>query len=160
VTKSARRAGDALVRASGELVRIWRSARAQDRPAVFPGLLDGLLPDFFLRAADGLGAGRDPALVWTECEGIVRLDPRDLDRSREELDAEWDLAEQVLVSACEALEAGDAASEWLARAIVIARTGSRTLDARSGPEGVAVVWWLSGFRGVRRPARARAGARP
>lgn len=153
MTLGAHRAGDAIARAAGELVQVWRAARAQARPAVFPGLVDGVLEDFVLRAGAALADGKDPALVWPACEGTVRLYPRAPDRSRAELDAEWDLAVEVLASACEALDAGDEAAEWLARAVVFARSGARTLHRGGGPRGVALVWLLSGFRPTR-PARA------
>lgn len=157
MTLSSRRAGEALVRATGELVRAWRSARAQARPAVSPGLVDGVVEDFLVRAGEGLAARRDPALVWPACQGVVRLDPRALDRSRAEHDAEWDLVEQVLASACLALDAEEGVREWLARALVIARAGSRALDGGGGPRGVLLVWSLGGFRPTR---PARAGGRP
>lgn len=155
MTLEARRAGDAIARSAGNLARIWRAARVQARTLRFPGLLDGIVEDFLSRAGEGLAAARDPALVWPRTKGLVRLDPCDLAASRAEIDAEWDLASEVLDSACEALDAGEAAAEWLARAIVIARAGSRTLDEGGGPEGIAVAWLLSATR----PA-ARISARP
>lgn len=154
MTLSARRAGDAIARAAVQLLQVWRASRAEARPDVFPGLLDGLLEDFFARAGEALAEGRDPALVWPAAAGLVRLDAHDLARSHAELDAEWDLAEEVLRSACEALDAGDGAAEWLARAIVIARSGARTLDRGGGPPGVALAWSLSGLAGARQPSRA------
>jgi hypothetical protein len=151
VTPEARRAGEAIAASAGELTRVWRSARLQARPGAFPGLLDGVMEGFFTRAGEALAADRDPALLWPSTTGIVRLDPVALDRSREEIEAEWDLAVAVLASACEALGAGEAAAEWLERAIVLARAGSRTLDARGGPRTIVVVWALSGL-GARRLA--------
>ncbi len=152
MTLEARRAGDAIARSAGDLARVWRAARLQARPDVFPGLLDAVVQDFFARAGELLAAGRDPALVWPSTVGLARLDPRARDRGREEIDAEWDLAAGVLASAREALGAGDDVAEWLARAIVLARAGSRGLDAGGGPPGIAVVWVLSGI--ARRPSRA------
>jgi len=157
VTLEGRRAGDAIAASAGELVRLWRANRAQARPDVWPGLLDGLAEDFLVRAGDALAEGRDPALVWPSTAGLVRMDPRALDRTRAEIDAEWDLVSGVLSAACDALEAGEAAREWLARAIVIARTGARTLDEGGGPRGIVVAWSLAGLAGAR---RARAPGRP
>ncbi len=151
MTLEARRAGDAIAASAGEVTRVWRSARLQARPGAFPGLLDSVMQDFFTRAGEGLAAGRDPALTWPSTTGVVRLDPNALDRSREEIEAEWDIAATVLASTCVALGAGEAAAEWLERAIVLARTGSRALERRGGPRGILVAWALSGL-GARRPA--------
>jgi len=153
VTLEARRAGDAIARSAGDLARIWRASRVQLRSVHFPGLLDGLVEDFFARAGEALGAGRDPALVWPATTGLLRLDPRDVARSHAQIDAEWDLAAGVLDSACESLDAGEAAAEWIARAVLVARSGSRTLERGGAPEGVAIAWLLSK---VRPPARTGA----
>ncbi len=147
------RVGDAIATSAGELVRLWRATRAQARPDVWPGLIDGLVEDFLVRAGEALAQGRDPALVWPSVTGLVRIDPRARDRSRDEIDVEWDVVASVLSAACEALDAGEAAGDWLSRAIVIARAGARTLDAGGGPGGIAVAWSLSGLAGARR-ARA------
>ena len=152
MTLDAHRAGEALSASAGELARIWRSARAGARPDLFPGYLDGLIEPFVALAGEGLAAGRDPALLWPAAEGVVRVDGRDERRTLRELDAEWDLAEEVLHAACQTLDAGGAAREWISRAIVIARTGSRTLTDGSGPSGVLTVRMLS--RGATRRARA------
>ncbi len=87
MTLEARRAGDAIARSAGDLARVWRAARLQARPDVFPGLLDAVVQDFFARAGELLAAGRDPALVWPSTVGLARLDPRARDRGREEIDA-------------------------------------------------------------------------
>jgi len=152
MTLDAHRAGDALSASAGELARLWRSARAGARPDLFPGYLDGLIEPFFILVGEGLAAGRDPALLWPAAVGVVRVDGRDPRRTRSELDAEWDLAEQVLDAACQSLGAGDAAREWISRAIVIARTGSRMLPDGGGPRGILAVRMLSG--GATRRARA------
>jgi hypothetical protein len=123
------------------------------RPERFPGLLDGLIEPFFTLAGEALAEGRDPALVWPGVVGVVRLDAREPRRTRADLDAEWDLAEEVLQAACGALAAGDAAREWVSRAIVIARTGARSLT-RAGPRGILTVR-LHGATGVRPRRRAR-----
>ncbi len=154
MTAGARRAGEAIAASAGELARLWRTTRAQARPDVWPALLDGLVDDLFARLGELLAEGRDPALAWPGLTGIVRLDPRALDRARAELDAEWDVVESVLAAAREALGVDEGVSEWLSRALVIARAGARTLDAGGGPRGVVVAWWLPGPGGARRPARA------
>ncbi len=147
------RVGDAIASSAGELVRLWRATRAQSRPGVWPGLLDGLVDDLLVRTGEALAAGRDPALVWASAAGLVRIDPHARERSRAEIDAEWDVIASVLSAACEAMDAGEAAGEWLARAVVIARAGSRTLDEGGGPPGIVVAWMLSGLAAARRPAR-------
>lgn len=153
MTLDDRRVGDAIAGSAGELVRLWRATRAQSRPDVWPGLLDGLVDDFFVRTGEALARGRDPALVWPSTAGLVRIDPHGRERCRAEIDAEWDVVASVLSAACEALDAGEAAGEWLARAIVIARAGSRTLDRGGGPRGIVVAWVLSGLAAPRRAAR-------
>jgi hypothetical protein len=154
MTLDARRAGDALAASAADLARTWRSARMAARVERFPGLLDGLVEPFFALAGDALAEGRDPALVWPATVGVVRLDARDPRRTRADVDAEWDLAEGVLHAACRALDAGDAAREWVSRAVVIARTGTRSLT-RGGPRGILVVR-LHRATGVRRRGRAPA----
>ncbi|HEY6099715.1 MAG TPA: hypothetical protein VIW03_09815, partial [Anaeromyxobacter sp.] len=153
VTPADRRAGDAIATSAGELARLWRTTRAQARPDVWPGLMDGLVDELFARTGEALAAGRDPALLWPALVGVVRVDPRDAERSRAELDEEWDLAEGVLTAACDALGSGEAVREWIARAIVLARAGARTLDAGGGPRGIVVVRWLSGLASARRRER-------
>lgn len=147
-----RRAGEAIASSAAELARLWRNTRAQSSPDVWPGLLDGIADDAFLRLGEALAAGRDPALVWPSLVGIVRYDPRDPDRWRAEIDSEWNTLQAVLSGACDALGSGADVREWIARALVIARAGSRTLDEGGGPQGIVVVWWLSGLASPRRPA--------
>ncbi len=152
----ARRAGEAMAASAGDLARLWRATRMQARSDVWPALLDGVMDDFFARAGEALAQGRDPALVWPALAGTVRLDPRDEDRSRAEIDAEWEIAERVLLSACEALAGGEEAREWIGRALVLARAGARSLHEGGGPRSIAVVWWLSGL-GAPGPLALRAG---
>jgi hypothetical protein len=155
VTLDARRVGDALATSAADLARVWRAGRAAARPSAFPGLLDGLVESFLAAAGEGLAEGRDPALIWPATTGVVRL-PLDARREAEELDAEWDLVEEVLAAALRALDAGDGALEWALRAIVIARAGARTLGGGGGPAGVLAVRLHSDPAATR---RARAGAR-
>ena len=150
MTAARRRAGQAIAAAAGELTRLWRATRAQARRGLWSGLIDGIAEDFFARLGASLADGRDPALVWPEVTGLVRLDPRDLDRSRDELDAEWDAVQTVLSAACDALACDADLREWIARALVLARAGARTLDQGGGPAGVAVVWSLAGLGVVTR----------
>jgi hypothetical protein len=132
VTLDARRAGDALAASSVDLARVWRAGRASARPAAFPGLLDGVIESFLLQAGDALANGRDPALVWTWTEGVVRLDVRDPKLTAAELDAEWDLVEEVLDAALRALEVGEESIEWARRAVVLSRAACRTLRSGGG----------------------------
>lgn len=149
MTLETRRAGDALSASAVDLARVWRAGRAAARPGAFPGLLDGAIESFLARAGELLADGRDPALVWPATEGLVRL-PRDARCAREELDAEWDLVEEVLGAALRALDADEAAVEWVKRAVVIARAGSRTLGRAGGPPGVLGVALLSDPAATRR----------
>jgi len=149
VTLSDRRVGDALAASAPDLARVWRAGRAAARPQAFPGLLDGLIESFFGLAGEALADGRDPALVWPSTSGVVRV-PRDARRARAELEAEWDLVEEVLVASLRALEARDEATLWVKRAVVIARAGARALGAPGGPAGVLAVRLLSDPGATRR----------
>jgi hypothetical protein len=139
VSLDVRRTGEALAAAGLDLARVWRSARASERPDVFPGLLDGLIEPFLARAAEALAEGRHPALLWPSLAGAVRVQASDPRRSREELDAEWELVERVLHAACQALDADDEAREWVRRAIAICRAGARRLPEREGAPGILCV---------------------
>lgn len=149
MTPEARRAGDALAASAADLARVWRAGRAAARTGAFPGLLDGVVESFLQVAGELLSGGRDPALAWPAVHGVVRL-PRDARRAREELDAEWDLVEEVLGAALQALQAGDAAIEWTRRAVVIARAGTRALGHSPGPAGVLPIALLSDPAATRR----------
>lgn len=150
VTLDGRRAGPALARAAPDLARVWRAGRASARPDVFPGFLDGLVESFLAVVGEALADGRDPAHVWPETTGVVRIDARDPRRTREELDAEWDLLEEVLAASLRALGAADAVLEWIARAVVIARSGARTLERGGGPRGILTARLFSGAAATRR----------
>jgi hypothetical protein len=149
-----RRSGDAIAATALDLARVWRGARAATRRDWFPGVLDGAIEGFFALAGAYLAEGRDAEEVWPATAGVVRVDAHDKRRSRAELDAEWDLAEQVLQAACQALSAGDEVTDWMARAIALARGGRRKLLAGEGPAGIVVV---RTFSGATPPARGRAG---
>jgi hypothetical protein len=149
VTLPTLRAGDALAASATDLARVWRAGRAAARPFAFPGLLDGVVESFLALAGEALAEGRDPALVWPGTSGVVRL-PRDARRAREELEAEWDLVEEVLVASLRALDADDEAVRWVERAVVIARAGARALGGAGGPHGVLAVRVLSDPGATRR----------
>jgi hypothetical protein len=149
MTLDARRAGDALAASALDLARVWRAGRAAARPDTFPGLLDGVVESFLQVTGELLAEGRDPALAWSAAAGVVRI-PRDARRARDELDAEWDLVEEVLTAALQALQADDAAVEWVKRAVVIARSGTRALGRAGGPPGVLAVSLLSAAAATRR----------
>lgn len=138
-----RRAGEAIAASAGELARLWRATHAQRGSGFWPGVLDGVADELFLRLGEDLAVGRDPALVWPGLTGVLRLDARARGASRAELEAEWDDVEGVLAGARDALAAPDEVTEWLARAVVLARAGSRALATDGGRAGVLVVWWLS-----------------
>lgn len=149
MTLDARRAGDALAASALDLARVWRAGRAAARPGAFPGLLDGVVESFLQVTGELLAEGRDPALAWPAAAGVVRI-PRDARRAREELDAEWDLVEEVLSAALQALHAGEPALQWVKRAVVIARAGSRALGRAGGPPGVLALSLLSDAAATRR----------
>jgi hypothetical protein len=157
MTVDARRAGDALAASSEDLARVWRAGRASARPAAFPGLIDGVIDSYLLQAGDALANGRDPALVWPATEGVVRLDVRDPRRTSAELDAEWDLVEEVLLAALGALDAGEDSLEWARRAVVLARASTRTL--RLGGRGGVLPVILHSDPAAMRIARAGGGFR-
>lgn len=145
------RTGEALLATSSELHRIWRSARAQIRPNVFPGLLDEAVGAFLERAGRWLEAGAgDPAEPYRRIAGVVRVDALDRRWSASEIDTEWRLAGEVLKATCDALDAGKDARDLLARAIDVAREGADDLARGRGPEGIMVLGQLSGFRPQRR----------
>lgn len=150
----AHRTGDALAASAPDLARVWRAGRAAARPAAFPGLLDGVIESFLAALGEALADGGDPALVWTATTGVVRL-PRDARRALEELDAEWDLVEEVLGASLQALDAERAAAEWIERAVVLARAGARSLGAAGGPPGILAVRLLSDPAATRRRGGGR-----
>jgi hypothetical protein len=140
VTAAGAAAGEAISASAPELARLWRAMRLHARRRTAAGLLDGIVADLLVRIGDGLAAGGDPAAAWSGVAGAVRLDARDPDRSRAQVDAEWDALESVLDGAGEALAAGDDVRAWIAQALAAARAGARTLGERGGPSGVVVVW--------------------
>lgn len=146
VTLGAGRAGEALAMAASELARIWRSARAEARPGVFPGLADGLVASFVTVAGEALVRGTAPEDVYPRLEGVVRLDPARIGRAEEELRAEWRLLGEVLAAACDALEAGPDATDRVARAVEHSRRALERVREGPLPAGVLRVYVLSALR--------------
>lgn len=130
--------GKIIEQSAEELLRIWRLARATARPHVFPGLLDGVMGDFFLRAGKLLASGAAPETAWSGLSGLIRISPR---LGPKELTGEWAVAMEVLSAACESFDATPEVGEWLARAIAEAERGVSALAANpSGdrPKGIVV----------------------
>jgi hypothetical protein len=142
-----RHTGEALLATSGELLRIWRSARTQVRPRTFPGLADGLVAAVLERAARSLasGGGGDPEAPYRGAVALVRVDPRVPSVMAEEIDTEWRLLGEVLRATCDALDVEDAPRRFLADAVKVARADAEALVEGRGPGGVLVVGQLSGF---------------
>jgi hypothetical protein len=151
VSLSPARTGEALLVTAGELLRIWRSARAQVRPDIFPGLADAAVGAFLERAARALGAGgADPAAIYAGLVAPIHVDPRDPHRSAREIETEWRLLGEVLRATCEALGADEDSRAALARAIQVARERTEDLVAGRGPRGMVRVARLAGFVPPRR----------
>lgn len=128
----ARRTGEAIAAASGELARIWRSTRAAGGPA--PSPLGGVIERFVAALGEGLAQGRPPEAAWAAVDGVVRLPARPGPGDAEALAREWRLLGEVLAAACQTLDADAAATDGVARAVDAAARAS-TL-----PERVLVVW--------------------
>ncbi len=130
--------GKVIERSAGELLRIWRLARASARPQVFPGLLDGVMGDFFTRVGQLLSDGASPEEAWKRLTGIVRHSPR---LGAKEFTGEWAVAMEVLSAACESFDAAPEVAEWLARAVAEAERGTSGIGSDSRPptpEGIAI----------------------
>lgn len=151
MTLAPRATGDALRSASGEVVRLWRVARASARLGVFPGLADGLVASLVERAGDALVEdGGDPAAVVAGAAGAVRVDPRSRDGSAGELDAELAILGTVLETVCAAISAASRARAFLADVVAAARRAAPGMAAGRPPAGVLVVLALSGTAPARR----------
>jgi len=144
VTLGLRRSGEALRAAAGDLARVWRATRYTSGAPVFPGLLDGVMEEFLERVAEALLLQQAPEEVWRAIRGVVRMLPPE--EARAILAAEWQLAGDVLLSACEALEVAPEAAQVIRRAVDTAAAGMESLLAGDRPEGVVVVRQLAGFR--------------
>ncbi len=122
-----------------ELTRIWRVARAGERPQVSFGLIDALVLPFFDGAGELLASGAPPEAVWAGLTGLVRWPPR---LAPGELALEWALVLEVLAAACESVNAAPAVLAWLTRAGEACREGVAGLrddGPAEGAPGVGVV---------------------
>jgi hypothetical protein len=125
-----------------ELTRIWRMARAEARPEVFPGLLDDVVGSFFETCAALLSRGAAPEEVWAGVAGLVRWQPELAPR---ELDAEWEVAADVLAAACESVNGERTVSAWLERAASACQAGTAALleERRQVPAGIVTTFVYS-----------------
>jgi hypothetical protein len=148
------RTGEALLATAGELHRIWRSARAELRPDVFPGLADGAVGALLDAAARALAAGgADPEAIYAGVGAVVRIDPRDRPWSEAEVANEWRLAREVLRATCAALDAAAPARDLLVAAAEAGARGAAALVSGRGPAAILVVAQRSGFAPPRRSER-------
>jgi hypothetical protein len=131
-----RRAGDAIAAAAGDIARLWRSANGGVRPA----RIDALAEPFVQALGEALARGDGPGAAWAQAAGTARLDDRDVERSLEEIDAEWVALGTVLAATADALGADSATRAFLAEAIEKARAGSRTLGTNGAPARIVVLW--------------------
>jgi hypothetical protein len=118
-----------------QLTRIWRLARAEARPGVFPGLLDGVVEGFFDVVAEQLDASAPPEAPWQALRGVVRWPPP---LAPGELTEEWSVLREVLGAACESVNAAPAVAAWLAAAVAACEAGTAALadDRAGGPPGI------------------------
>ncbi len=136
----------AFLRQQGEeLTRIWRVARASERPQVSFGLIDALVLPFFDGAGALLAAGAAPEDVWTGLSGLVRWPPKlvPMEHARE-----WALVLEVLAAACESVNAAPAVLLWLTRAVEVCRDGVARLRGDGPAEeapGVVPVLVFAGY---------------
>jgi hypothetical protein len=140
--------GHFLLQQDEELTRIWRVARASERPEVAPGLIDGLVLPFFERAGELLASGADPEAVWAGLSGLVRWAPA---LAPGELTREWELVIEVLRAACESVNAAPVVRTWLARAVAVCQEGSAALRAgAAAPDGIVTALLFAGYEAVGR----------
>ncbi len=152
----ARRAGEALRAAAGDLARVWRASRFTARMSVFPGALDGVIEEFLERIGEALFVEGAPQDVWAATRGPVRIlaDGQAL----ELLTAEWRLVRVVLASACDALAVEPATAARVLQVVDDATAAAPALVAGQGPQGVLRVHQLGGFR-LRAPEPRTGGPR-
>ncbi|ACG75115.1 conserved hypothetical protein [Anaeromyxobacter sp. K] len=141
----ARRTGEAIAAARGELARIWRSARATaaDGRRAPAAALDGVVEAFVGAVGDALARGAPPEEAWERTTGLVRLEAEPDGGTAE---AEWRLLGEVLSSACETLEADADATDRVAQAVDAGRRGIEALRAGRRKPGVAVAWRVGRVR--------------
>jgi hypothetical protein len=118
-----------------ELTRIWRMARASERPDVFPGLLDDVVGRFFDLSAELLERGAAPEELWPGLNGLVRWPPP---LAPSELSQEWAILMEVISAACESVNADPAVASWLTRAVSACEVGTSALGGgrAKGPAGI------------------------
>ena len=136
-----------------DLTRIWRLARADARPDVFPGLLDDVIGAFFESCGDLLEAEGPPEQVWTRLSGLVRWPPS---LAPGELNEEWSVLGDVLSAACESVNAKETVKEFLSRGIEACRAGTASLGGagrRHAPAAIvtALIYSPTAPRRVRPP---------
>lgn len=140
----ARRSGEALRAAAGDLARVWRASRLAADMGVFPGALDGVIEEFLERVSEALfvdGAPQDP---WAAISGVVRLPPGP--RALEIVNGEWRLTRTVLASACDALGVEPEVSARVLAMVDRAAGTAPQLATGRGPAGIVAVRFLGGFR--------------
>lgn len=157
MTLDLRSSGDALCAVATDLVRVWRATRFTAGASVFPGVLDGVIEDFLARVGDSLLQGAPPEEAWRATGGVVRVLRHD--RSAPLLAAEWALARDVLLSACDALEVAPEAVEAAGKAVDAAAAATEQLLGGAAPARILRVHQLGGFR-PRGAAGSRSGGRP
>jgi hypothetical protein len=143
MTLDARAAGQALQAVAPELTRIWRQVRAEARPGVFPGLVDGVVEALLREAGAALERGEDLAGTWAATAGVVRTDARDPAAAEREIAIEWLILGEVLAAAYDALQTPAPARAALARAVDAARAAAPDLARGRGSSGILVVRVLS-----------------
>ena len=121
---------------SDELTRIWRLARASERPDVFPGLLDDVVARFFARAADLLAENTPSDELWRGLCGVVRWPPP---LAPGELTEEWGILLEVLSAACESVNADPSVASWLTRAVAACEVGTTALAGGRGKAPAGIV---------------------
>ncbi len=137
--------GSFLRQQGEELTRIWRGARASERPKVAFGLIDALVLPFFDGAGEQLASGAAPEAVWAGLSGLVRWPPQ---LAQAELALEWALVLEVLVAACESVNAAPEVLEWLSRAVEVCREGTVGLRGKApvdAASGVVPVLVFAGY---------------
>jgi hypothetical protein len=156
VNLDARRAGEALRAAAGDLVRLWRSTRRAAGETDLVGALDGVMEEFLERVAEALLQGTPPEEVWPRTGGVVRIPPGPGGAAR--IEAEWRLAGGVLTSAGQALQVSDDVAARLQRSVSAAIAALPFSPGGAGRPGeVLVVWTLPA---VRRRSGPRGGGPP
>jgi len=144
VTLTLPRSGEALRAAADDLARVWRAACLAAGTGVFPAVLDGVMEDYLRRVGEAVQSGALPEGAWSATHGTVRLLPRH--RAASIFGLEWQIARQVLLSACDAIEAAAETAEQVERAVQAAIDAVAALLARRAPAGVLIVHQLGGFR--------------